>query len=95
MESTQRFVLNQDEKIYKVQVNVMEMTFTVGNNIGFTTKIIKALKFFTTKGRSIPPYNSQTGKIFTEQFDGYTLGYVTGKSGQCIDQLQFFWYRTT
>jgi hypothetical protein len=95
MGSTQKFDLNQDEKIYKVQVNVFDMVFLISNGTLYTTKIIKALKFFTTKGRSIPPYSSQIGKTFTEEFGGYTLGYVTGQSGQCIDQLQFFWYRTT
>jgi len=94
MESTEKFDLNQDEKIYKVQINVFDLLFLITNGTSYTTKVIKALKFFTTKGRSIPPYNSQTGKIFTEEFGGYTLGYVTGRAGQCIDQVQFYWYRT-
>jgi hypothetical protein len=53
------------------------------------------LKFITTKVRSIPPDIYLAGNdVELEYFPGYTLGYVTGKSGLRIDQLQFFWYRT-
>jgi hypothetical protein len=37
--------------------------------------------------------NYPEGETFTERFDGYTLGYVTGQSGLLIDQVQFFWYK--
>jgi hypothetical protein len=94
MESTQQFDLNPDENIYKVQVNVIDIVSVDSDGIRYPSKIIKGLKFFTTNGRSFPPYTFQAEKIFTEQFHGYTLGYVTGKSGLRINQLQFFWYRT-
>ncbi len=79
----------------KVQVKLLLETFiNAYNGLKFTTKIIRGLQFITTKDRRIPPGISLTGDdVETEQFLGYTLGYVTGKSGLRIDQLQFFWYR--
>jgi hypothetical protein len=72
------------------------MTFIkVNTGVEFTTTVIRGLKFITTKGRRIPPGIPLTGNdVVTEQFLGYTLGYVTGKSGLRVDQLQFFWYRS-
>ncbi len=34
------------------------------------------------------------GEIYSEEFDGYALDYVTGESGRYIDQLQFDQYKT-
>jgi 5'(3')-deoxyribonucleotidase len=94
MGSVVRFDLNQDERIHRVQVKTIAMKFIIDSNNSYTTEIIKDFKFFTNKGRSIPSDNFVVGDVYTEQFDGYTLGYATGRTSQCIDQLQFFWYRT-
>jgi hypothetical protein len=56
--------------------------------------IITGIQFFTTRGRASPSYAGGLGDRFTEEVDGYTLGYVTGRSAQYIEQLQFIWYRT-
>jgi len=56
--------------------------------------LIGEIQFFTTKGRVSPSHHQEDGVIFIEQFEGYTLGYIAGRSGLFIDQLQFFWYRT-
>ncbi len=69
------------------------MTITIDNTQNQTREIVRDWIFFTTKGRSIPSNNSLTGNVRNEQFDGYILGHVTGRAAQCIDQLQFFWYR--
>jgi hypothetical protein len=64
------------------------------NDYTYTQKLVRGLKFVTTKGQRIPPGPLLTGNdVQSENFTGYTLGYVTGRSGQKIDQLQFFWYR--
>ncbi len=96
MNTTYEYHLDDDERIVKVQVKLLLETFiNAYNGLKFTTKIIRGLQFITTKDRRIPPGISLTGDdVETEQFLGYTLGYVTGKSGLRIDQLQFFWYRT-
>jgi hypothetical protein len=90
--STLEYHLNDDERIDQVRVKSYEVKFTSSGQI---TKIIRGLQFVTTKGRSIPPGILLTGyNVQFESIPGYTLGYVTGKTGVRIDQLQFFWYRT-
>jgi hypothetical protein len=32
--------------------------------------------------------DDQRGEMFTEEFEGYTLGYITGRAGRYINQLQ-------
>jgi hypothetical protein len=96
MNTTYKYHLNDNERVEKVQIKALFETFINANNgLKFTTKIIRGLQFITTKGRRIPSGIPLTGNdVETEQFLGYTLGYVTGKSGLRIDQLQFFWYRS-
>jgi hypothetical protein len=93
--SAVEYDLNQDERIYVVQVNTIMVQFTSDSNKSYTTEIIINLQFFTNKGRTIPPNTSVEGNVYTERFNGYTLGYATGRAGLRIDQIQFFWYRTT
>jgi hypothetical protein len=95
MNTTYEYHLNDNERVEKVQVKALLETFINANNgLKFTTKIIRGLKFITTKNRTIPSDIPLTGNdVQSEEFHGYTLGYVTGKSGLRIDQLQFFWYR--
>lgn len=91
--STYKYYLDNDERIERVHVKSFHVTFISNND--HTTKVIRGLKFVTTKDRIIPPGIQLTGDdVEFEYFPGYTLGYVTGKSGFTIDQLQFFWYRT-
>ncbi len=95
IDSPYEYQLDKDERINKVQVKSFPMPVAHYNGVKITTKIITGLQFITTKDRRIPSDITLTGKdVETEQFLGYTLGYVTGKSGLRIDQLQFFWYRT-
>jgi hypothetical protein len=96
MNTTYEYHLNDDERIEKVQVESFFQAFIKKKTgVNFTTKIIRGLKFITTKGRNIPPDINLTGnKVEFEDFPGYTLGYVAGKSDLRVDQLQFFWYRS-
>jgi hypothetical protein len=95
MNTTYKYHLDDDERIEKVQVKLLPERFKNAKTGPFTMKIIRGLKFITTKGRSFPPNINLTGNgLEVEYFPGYTLGYVTGKSVSTIHQLQFFWYRT-
>jgi hypothetical protein len=94
--STYIYNLTADERIKHVQVRSFYKTFYSSNAyVVDTRKVITGLKFITTNNRTIPPnFNIIRNDVESEEFLGYTLGYVTGKSDEQIDQLQFFWYRT-
>jgi hypothetical protein len=92
--NTERFILDKDEKIWKVQGKLIRRTLFMRDASRVLATLIGQIEFFTTKGRVSSSHNQEDGEIFTEQYDGYTLGYVAGRSGLYIDQLQFFWYRT-
>ncbi len=89
------FLLNEGERINKVQIHVINHTFPMSDGSRFPTKIVNEVIFFTTKNRQTPSNFGHIGEMFTESFDGYTLGYITEKAGTRIDQLQFFWYRNS
>jgi hypothetical protein len=92
--NSQSFILEKGERICKVQGKLIHRTLTMRDTSQILVTLIGEIQFFTTKDRVSPSYNQEDGNIFTEQFDGYTLGYVAGRSGLYIDQLQLFWYRT-
>ncbi len=95
MNRTQKYQLDLDERIEKVQIKSSNRTFSRHDDSTFILNIITAWKFATKKGRSIPANLTLTGNdLGVEQYPGYTVGYVTGNVGSKIDQLQFFWYRT-
>jgi hypothetical protein len=87
----ERFILTRHERINKVQVVLDKEIIHVGN-IPRLIPLIRGIRLFTTKGQSSRSIDHIEGEIFTEQFDGYTVGYVSGRSGLFIDQLQFHWY---
>lgn len=87
--------LNYDERIHQVRIGSVLTRFLVNNGITYTTTLINGIQFVTRKGRMVPSDIVLAHcKVETEYFPGYTLGYVTGRSGLRIDQLQFFWYLT-
>jgi len=94
--NTTTFILNNDEKIYKVQGQITNMLQIDGNHSRYQKTWIKRIRFFTTQDRTIPSYKEEDDddETFVEEFDGYTLGYVGGGSSQYIDGLKFYWYRT-
>ncbi len=79
----EEFRLDINERVSKVQVVVLS---------GQLGLYIHGVRFFTTYGQTSQSIDSIGGTIQTEEFDGYILGYVTGRSGLWIDQLQFHWY---
>lgn len=88
-----KFEFDRDEKVNKVEGHLIQHTMVLPNGTNLTMLIIIGIVFSTTKDRASPSYNGRSDEVFSEEFDGYTLGYVTGKSSEYIEQLQFFWYR--
>ena len=88
------FEFDRNEKIYKVEGHIIKEIIRTRNGTKITLLHITGLRFFSKERLASPAYNGLVGEVFSEQFDGYTLGYVAGKASQYIEQLQFFWYRT-
>ena len=86
----QRFVLSGNERINKVQVVVNNKILYV-NDIRQSVPLIQGVRLFTTEGRQSQSIDHIEGERFTEQFEGHTVKYVTGRKGLYIDQLQFHW----
>lgn len=96
IDSKLKYNLDQDERVVKVLLKSGDILFSTPDDTRFTAKVVAGLEFITTKGRRIPPgILLEDDEIEYEGFPGYTLGYATGRSGLVIDQLQFYWYRTT
>ncbi|CAF1128231.1 unnamed protein product [Rotaria sordida] len=93
-EMIRMFEFDKDEKIDSVEGQIINENIVSPNGTNLTISRITGLQFFSTKGRASLSYNGQLGQTFTENFDQYTLGYVTGKATHYINQLQFFWYPT-
>ena len=87
------FEFGKNEKINRVEGQIVNKSFRSKNGTITTKSVITGLKFTSTEHRASPPSNELSGIHFNESFVGYTLGYVTGRSSQYIEQLQFFWYR--
>lgn len=91
--------LDDDERIKQVHVlTTVDIVVDTDNTTHPGIKRIKRIQkfqFITTKNRKLPNRVVLPDNGFqTENFLGYTLGYVTGRTGLIIDQLQFVWYRT-
>ena len=89
----EEFLLGKNESIFRVHVKVENVTLYF-DGVPKLVPLIRGIRFFTTTGRSSPAIQAERGKIFTEELDGYTLGYARGRKALLIDQLQFTWYRT-
>ncbi|CAF0807216.1 unnamed protein product [Adineta steineri] len=83
------------KKIQRVEGQYLNKTIAFSNGTNLTLPIITGLRFYTTKGDASPTYFGEEGEMFEEEYEGYTLWYVTGRSDQYIYQLQFYWYRTS
>lgn len=92
--SSNKFMLLDDEYFESVIIHVGQGEDTGGyitvcdEYISFVTGI----EFRTTKGRRTCLYGLKDRYEYKESFDGYVLGYVTGRSGLVIDELGFVWY---
>jgi hypothetical protein len=86
------FLLDENEKFIKVQVFYHNVSYYIGNVLQ-SIPMIRGLRLFTTRGNASPSFDYGQSTVATEQFDGYTIGYVSGRSGLAIDQIQFHWYR--
>ena len=96
LKSSKEYYLNDGERIVKVQVKIDDIIFSINGNHshGFDAKLIGGLNFITNKGRSFPSEYEEDDDddIESEDNRGYIIGYVAGKAGLSIDQLQFYWY---
>ncbi|CAF3485321.1 unnamed protein product [Adineta steineri] len=88
------FQFDKNEKIQSVEGHYLNKTIVFSNGTILTMRIITGLRFYTTKGYASPSYAGEEGEMFEEEYENYTLWYVTGRSDEYIHQLQFYWYRT-
>jgi hypothetical protein len=84
------FMMQAGERINKVTCYVAEHHQSY---LGKQVRYVRGIQFYTTAGRTSDVYGASEGNAETEFHDGFTLGYVTGRSGSLIDQLQFTWIR--
>lgn len=93
--SSEKFFLSKDERINKVTLYVGTgetedlYVFTFG---GKTIRYVMGIQFHTTSGRTTRLYGVKGDEEFTDSYEGFTLGYVKGRSGLVIDSFQFVWY---
>ncbi|UJR08900.1 hypothetical protein I4U23_013154 [Adineta vaga] len=84
-ERKEEFYLEKDEKINKIQVTYVDDVAE--------EPWLQDIRFFTTHGRSSSSISTVDRTLFTEEFDGYTVGYVSGMAGGWVNQIQFYWYK--
>lgn len=95
MSSTHTYHLDDDERVEEVKMVFSNKGYWINGKDNFTTLIVNGFQFKTTTSRIIPADIPLVGSdIKVERFPGHILGYVTGKTGVYIDQLQFMWYQT-
>ncbi|CAF1329257.1 unnamed protein product [Adineta ricciae] len=91
-EIIERFCIKKNERINKVQVIVDYITLYV-DEVRKLVPLVRGIRLFTTNGRSSGSIDHLNGELYTEEIPGYFVGYVMGRSGAFIDQLQFHWYK--
>ncbi|CAF1175455.1 unnamed protein product [Adineta steineri] len=91
-DDTERFIINENERINKIQV-VVDHEILFVNDIQKIVPLIRGIRFFTTNGQTSQSIDHLQGDLYTEELYGYFVGYVTGRSGLFIDQLQFYWFK--
>lgn len=93
-EPTEQFIINQDERIIKVQLAYgFDLLHDTQTNITVRKSNIHGIRIFTDHGRSSPPIGNSQDIIYTEKFDGYHVSYVAVVVHVGISQIQFFWSR--
>ena len=83
----------KSDKIERVEGILVNQTIRTSDGRNVTKSIITSLRFISKEGED-NDYKRSNGISFSESFPNYVLAYVTGKAGQYIEQIQFFWYRT-
>ncbi len=86
----EKFIMNGSERINKI-------TWYKGTNIwrygdGDLIEAVLGIQFHTTGGRISGLYGISKGAMYDESYEGYILGYATGRSGILVGMLQFVWY---
>jgi hypothetical protein len=93
LSNMRKFEFDKGDKINRVEGHIINKTIVSPNGTNLTISIITGLQFFSDDDKNSLSYNGPLGENFTEEVLDYTLGYVTGRSNQYIEQLQFVWYR--
>ena len=88
--TNETFMMQPGERINKVTWYAGEHGWTYRDKL---IRFVRGIQFFTSAGRRSKLYGTSAGDVYTESFDGFTLGPVTGKSATLIDQLQFTWIK--
>jgi hypothetical protein len=87
--TNETFMMNAEERINKV-------TWYAGADIWYSNnrkvRYVLGIQLHTTAGRTSRLYGSSKGEMYTESYEGFTLGYAKGRSGLLVDMLQFVWY---
>jgi hypothetical protein len=83
------FLMSAVERIDKITWYVGTRSLRLSGNI---PRFVSGIQFHTTAGRTSQLYGSNKGDMYTESYEGFTLGYAKGRSGLLVDMLQFVWY---
>ncbi|CAF0884255.1 unnamed protein product [Adineta ricciae] len=89
-----KFFFTKNERIIRVQGRLVKKNLVSQNGTSRSISIITGLEFVSRKHRMSPSYGGELGEVFSEEYDGYMLGYIRGRSAQYVEQVQFVWYRT-
>ncbi|UJR07506.1 hypothetical protein I4U23_011795 [Adineta vaga] len=92
-EKSKRFILDEWERFVKVEGYLAHQMVQMSDETEHNIVVVTGLQFTTATGRQSPLFGEPSDEKFSEEFDGFTIGYVKGKCGILIDQLQFIWYR--
>lgn len=90
----QTFSLLDDEQITKVFLYSGKGNGTHQFKVINTPIVhIMGIQFLTNKDRLTDLFGTDDGTKSNESYEGFSIGYATGRSGDIIDMLQFVWYR--
>jgi hypothetical protein len=89
-------LLNETFMMNNTWERIDQVTWYVGTT-GWVTgdkfvRFVLGIQFRTNARRTSPLYGSSEGDMYTESYEGFTLGYAMGKSGLLVDSLEFVWY---
>ncbi|CAF1109640.1 unnamed protein product [Adineta ricciae] len=88
----------KNDRVIQVQGRLVKKSMLSPSGINQTINIITELEFISKTGRVSPLHiisvQKELSEKFSEEYEGYVLGYVTGRSAEYVEQIQFVWYRS-
>ena len=91
------FDCNHRDRVIQVEGFVTERNIRLANGTNSSVVAVTGLQFYPRNGiRSNYFEGIEDGRKFSENFSGYSLGYIKGRadSANYLYQIQFVWYRT-